>query len=74
MKGGKLLMDTHSFKHPILGQECVCPDGLGRVTEFRDDFPHQWVKVDTHYYNRSAHWDPKSVKLVKIVYQVKGGE
>ena len=57
-----------SFKHPIIGQKCVCPDGVGFVADFRDDPPHQWIKADTHYNNKGARWDPKNIKLIKINY------
>jgi len=55
----------HNFKHPIIGQECTCPDGVGRVANYKDNFPHQWIKVDTYYNNKSSHWDPDNVKLYK---------
>lgn len=54
------------FKHPVIGQEAVCPDGLGRVVAFKDDFPHQWVKVDTYVNNRGCQWAPRNVQLVPL--------
>ena len=60
---------AHEFKHPILGQEAVCPDGLGRVTAFKDDFPNQWIRVATYVNNRDCEWAPENVKLVRISYE-----
>ena len=57
------------FKHPIIGQEAVCPDGLGRVTAFKDDFPFQWIQVATYANNRDCQWAPGNVKLVRINYE-----
>jgi hypothetical protein len=49
---------------PILGQEAICPDGLGRVVDFRDDFPVRWVQVSTYVNDRSCKWDPDNVELI----------
>lgn len=57
---------SHEFKHPIIGQEAVCSDGLGRVVAFKDCFPEQWIQVDTYVANRSCKWSPDNVKLVRI--------
>ena len=57
---------AHEFKHPIIGQEAVCPDGLGRVTAFRDTFPHQWIRVATYIDNRNCEWAWHNVRLVHI--------
>lgn len=56
----------HEFTHPILGQEAICPDGLGRVKAFKDDFPHQWIQVATYVNNRECKWDYRNVQLLKI--------
>lgn len=58
---------NNTFAHPIIGQEAVCPDGLGRVSEFKDDFPTRYIVVDTYINNRSCKWDPENVQLVPIV-------
>jgi hypothetical protein len=55
-----------TFKHPIIGQEAVCPDGLGRVRAFQDDFPTCWVQVDTYVENRGCKWAPENVSLVPL--------
>ena len=57
-----------TFTHPIIGQEAVCPDGLGRVVAYVDDFPDQWIQVDTYVRNRSCKWAPDNVKLVTISF------
>jgi hypothetical protein len=54
---------------PIIGQEAVCPDGLGRVIAYSDRFPEIWIRVATYVENRSAMWSPENVRLVQIHYQ-----
>jgi len=53
-----------TFVHPIIGQEAICSDGLGRVIAFCDDFPDQWIQVSTYVNDRSCKWDPDNVKLI----------
>jgi hypothetical protein len=60
---------AHEFKHPVIGQEAVCPDGLGRVVAFCDVFPVQWIQVNTYAENRGCQWSPEDIKLVKINYE-----
>lgn len=55
---------AHEFEHPIIGQEAICPDGLGRVVEFEDNFPFQWVRVDTYVKNRGCKWDHTNVEFL----------
>jgi hypothetical protein len=57
-------------KNPIIGQEAVCPDGLGRVTGFADRFPEQWIRVETYINSRGCKWAPHNVKLVEINYEL----
>ncbi len=57
---------AHEFEHPLIGQEAVCPDGLGRVNSFLDNFPHQWIKIDTYIRNRGCNWAPHNVTLVPL--------
>ena len=63
---------AHEFKHPIIGQEAVCPDGLGRVVAFKDEFPHQWIHVATYIDNWDRRWAWQNVKLVRV--QLEGVE
>lgn len=49
------------FKHPIIGQEAVCPDGLGRVVSFKDNFPEQWIEVETYVNSQSKKYSPDNV-------------
>ncbi|NVZ11252.1 hypothetical protein HW932_18540 [Allochromatium humboldtianum] len=49
---------------PILGQEAICRDGLGRVIAFCDEFPHQWIQVSTYVNDRQCKWDPGNVTLI----------
>ena len=51
----------------IIGQECVCPDGLGKVAEIINGVTGSYsIKVDTYIDNRSCHWASHNVKLVKL--------
>lgn len=56
----------NNFKHPIIGQEAICPDGLGRVIDFKDKFPKSWIQVQTYVNDRSCKYDPMNVNLIKI--------
>lgn len=49
---------------PIIGQEAICPDGLGRVIAYVDDFPTQWIQVETYAQDRSCKWAPHNVELI----------
>lgn len=60
---------AHEFKHPIIGQEAVCPDGIGRVVAFKDDFPEQWIQVATYVADRQCKWAPGNVRLVAIQFE-----
>ena len=52
---------------PIIGQECICPDGLGRVSDYLSIKNEvQWVKVTTYFENRSCKWDIKNITLIKL--------
>ena len=57
---------SHEFKHPIIGQEAICPDGLGRVTAFEDNFPTQSITVSTYIGNRSCSWSPGNITLIHL--------
>ena len=52
------------FIHPIIGQEAICPDGLGRVIAYKDSFPDQWVQVQTYVNDRGCEWSPGNIELV----------
>lgn len=53
-------------KTPIIGQECICPDGLGRVVAFSDKFPHLYIKVSTYVGDRQCEWSPDNVQLIDL--------
>jgi len=57
------------FEEPIIGQEAVCSDGLGRVAAFDFIPPNRWIQVDTYINNRSCKWDVANVTLVTILKQ-----
>ncbi len=48
----------------ILGQEAICPDGLGRVIDYENKFPNIWIQVKTHVNDRSCKWDADNVELI----------
>jgi len=54
---------------PIIGQEAVCPDGLGRVIGFGSEGCSHWICVETYINDSCCHWDYHNVKLVEIKYQ-----
>jgi hypothetical protein len=63
--------DLERNEKPIRGQECICPDGLGRVEA---TFIDGRVQVETYIKNRSCSWDRKNVQLVPILgIQIKFG-
>ena len=55
-------MDTED--KVIIGQEAICPDGLGRVQSYNFKFPQHWVKVQTYVKDRSCKWDACNVQLI----------
>ena len=58
-------MGAFPFKvKPIIGQEAICPHGLGRVSAFKDDFPEQWIEVETYINNTSCQWSEARVELI----------
>lgn len=50
---------------PIIGQEAICPHGLGRVIAYQDKFP-EWIKIATYVNNLECEWSPSNVRLVAI--------
>lgn len=50
----------------IIGQEAICPDGLGRVIAYKDAFPEQWVQVSTYVNDRQCKWAPHNVQLITL--------
>lgn len=53
---------------PLLGQDCICPEGLGRVVEIQ---VNQYgditgIRVDTLVKNRGRMWSPDNVKLFRL--------
>ena len=62
----------NEFRHPIIGQEAICPDGLGRVIGYADDFPKQWIQVSTYVNDRACQWAPHNVELIDPRGRVTG--
>lgn len=52
------------MKIPIIGQEAICPDGLGRVVAYGDVLPSPWIQVNTYFNNRGCKWAPENVELI----------
>lgn len=53
---------------PILGQECICPDGLGRISEIQQNRygTLTGIRVETYVKNRGCIWNPDNVKVFPI--------
>ena len=59
--------DTENMPQIVVGQECICTDGLGRVVDWKYFCSAiSRVKVDTYVNNRSCWWDAHNVTLLKI--------
>ena len=56
----------------IIGQEAICPDGLGRVVDFDLDMPNTWIQVSTYFKNRQCKWDKNNVTLLEHNIPQKG--
>lgn len=50
--------ETHPF---VLGQEVLCPDGLGRISEIFGR-PQERLRIETYFNNRSCVWDVSNIK------------
>jgi hypothetical protein len=48
------------MKKFILGQEVLCPDGIGRIEDI--DPNGYYVRIQTYFKNRSCNWDIKNVQ------------
>ncbi|MEE9367000.1 MAG: hypothetical protein V3W44_09960 [Dehalococcoidales bacterium] len=48
---------------PIIGQECICPDGLGRVVSAHEN-DHGWIGVSTYINDRGCKWSPENIELI----------
>jgi hypothetical protein len=59
-----------TFLHPIIGQEAICPAGLGRVTAFKDDGDDAWIEIQPYVNNALTatplKWPPNYVQLVDV--------
>lgn len=65
----KWALEAGSVPEPLkqiyLGQECICPDGLGRVVRYstrKNEFDS--IVVETYVRNRSCAWDARNVTLI----------
>ena len=61
---------NYNCKSPIIGQEAVVPEyGLGRVVSFKDNMPEQYIEVRPYVADYPMRFDPKNVKLIRIVFE-----
>lgn len=62
------VVEEVSFKNALIvvGQEAMCPDGLGRVRAFSKKFPNEFVQIDTYVDNRSCRWSPDNIQLIPV--------
>jgi hypothetical protein len=52
---------------PILGQECICPDGVGRIKEIKKEpCGTASLVVETYFNDRSCCWAHHNVTLIPI--------
>jgi hypothetical protein len=59
-----ILHEYVELKEPrafVLGEEVLCPDGVGRVAEIVTG-PGPRIRVDTYINNRSCLWDVQNIK------------
>ena len=50
-----------------IGQEAICPDGLGRISKVECSICNTIIiTVETYINNRSCCWDSSNIELVKI--------
>lgn len=54
--------------HIVIGQEAICPDGLGRVREYDIwNIPPRWVVIDTYIKNRACKWNYCNVEILPLI-------
>ena len=52
----------------IIGQEAICPDGLGRVIACQIEAPtNNYIQVSTYVKDRGCKWAPHNVTLIDPV-------
>ena len=54
------------MKAPVVGQEAICPDGLGRVLKFTPKLSGYDITIATYVGNRGCCWDSGNVELIPI--------
>ena len=53
------------IKDIIIGQEAICPDGLGRVKSYYiGPASSLYITVDTYIHNRACNWSECNVDLI----------
>jgi len=48
----------------ILGQEAICPYGLGRVVAYKFKEPDNFIRISTYRDNEERSWSPEKVELI----------
>jgi hypothetical protein len=54
------------LKDLIIGQEALCPHGLGRITEVGLTFPDRFVRISTYVNDCGCKWEPSNVRVIPI--------
>lgn len=59
---------TPDAMFPAIGQECICPDGLGWVKAIQRNRygAIDGVVVETRFNNRDCCWAPHNVRLMPL--------
>ena len=61
----KILSTCPFIKQIIIGQEVICPDGLGRVSEILNGICNiRSIRVETYIKNRSCKWDECNISFI----------
>lgn len=54
--------------NPVIGQEVICPDGLGRIKEIREGICDTYkIVVSTYIKNRDCAWASTNVQLLQVL-------
>lgn len=54
------------YSNLIIGQEAVCPDGLGRIIWHETTYTGQTIQIQTYINDRSCKWDYTNVRIVEL--------
>lgn len=61
-----MYMSTEDFNKFAVGQEVICPDGLGIITYIRRaGIQYRCIQVSTYENDRNIKWAPEKITFVK---------